>query len=256
MGHHFAAIPWRPPRSLAALKTALAGLPAGAKPIHHSDQGTQYCSHEYVNLVRKHGLSVSMTENRSLRGERAGGMRSTAFSRANMDWGFNLRPRRVRGGRWSRRCICTMRAGRIRQLGFRPRRSRSIMLGGLRESRGRRKGDRGKLENEPRAGAKVAAALDPSPAFPMPINTAAKGIRMAYKSSWRVCFSRSWENRWLARPGRAKGSGGPAGRAAGGKTGMKKSRKKKWSKTSSGQRNRDRKGARRAKAQEPAPLLV
>ncbi len=47
---------------LAALKTALAGLPAGAKPIHHSDQGTQYCSHEYVNLVRKHGLSVSMTE--------------------------------------------------------------------------------------------------------------------------------------------------------------------------------------------------
>ena len=47
---------------LAALKRALAELPAGATPIHHSDQGTQYCSHEYVNLVRKHGLSVSMTE--------------------------------------------------------------------------------------------------------------------------------------------------------------------------------------------------
>jgi putative transposase len=47
---------------LAALKQALADLPAGAKPIHHSDQGTQYCSHEYVNWVVAHGLSVSMTE--------------------------------------------------------------------------------------------------------------------------------------------------------------------------------------------------
>ncbi len=47
---------------LAALKNALEGLPAGAKPIHHSDQGTQYCSHEYVNWVVDHGLSVSMTE--------------------------------------------------------------------------------------------------------------------------------------------------------------------------------------------------
>lgn len=47
---------------LAALKQALADLPAGAKPIHHSDQGTQYCSHEYVNWVKDHGLSLSMTE--------------------------------------------------------------------------------------------------------------------------------------------------------------------------------------------------
>jgi transposase InsO family protein len=47
---------------LMALKQALAQLPAGATPIHHSDQGTQYCSHEYVNWVEAHGLSVSMTE--------------------------------------------------------------------------------------------------------------------------------------------------------------------------------------------------
>ena len=47
---------------LAALKNALADLPAGAHPIHHSDQGTQYCCHEYVNWVTAHGLSVSMTE--------------------------------------------------------------------------------------------------------------------------------------------------------------------------------------------------
>jgi transposase InsO family protein len=47
---------------LAALKQAVAQLPAGAAPIHHSDQGTQYCSHEYVNWVEAHGLTVSMTE--------------------------------------------------------------------------------------------------------------------------------------------------------------------------------------------------
>lgn len=47
---------------LAALKQALADLPTGATPIHHTDQGTQYCCHEYVNCVQAAGLSVSMTE--------------------------------------------------------------------------------------------------------------------------------------------------------------------------------------------------
>jgi transposase InsO family protein len=47
---------------LEALKQALADLPAGARPIHHSDQGTQYCCHEYVNCVQAAGLSMSMTE--------------------------------------------------------------------------------------------------------------------------------------------------------------------------------------------------
>jgi transposase InsO family protein len=47
---------------LEALRQALAGMPAGATPIHHSDQGTQYCCHEYVNCVKAAGLSVSMTE--------------------------------------------------------------------------------------------------------------------------------------------------------------------------------------------------
>ena len=47
---------------LVALKQALADLPTGARPIHHSDRGIQYCCHEYVNCVVDHGLSVSMTE--------------------------------------------------------------------------------------------------------------------------------------------------------------------------------------------------
>jgi len=47
---------------LLALQQAVAQMPAGAKPIHHSDQGTQYCCHEYVDWAVAHGLSVSMTE--------------------------------------------------------------------------------------------------------------------------------------------------------------------------------------------------
>ena len=45
-----------------ALEMALESLPAGAKPIHHSDQGTQYCCHEYVNRLTARKLEVSMTE--------------------------------------------------------------------------------------------------------------------------------------------------------------------------------------------------
>jgi transposase InsO family protein len=45
-----------------ALEEALKQLPVTAKPIHHSDQGTQYCCHEYVNRLQAKGLGISMTE--------------------------------------------------------------------------------------------------------------------------------------------------------------------------------------------------
>lgn len=45
-----------------ALEAALVQLPAGARPIHHSDQGSQYCSHEYIRRLEAHGLGISMTE--------------------------------------------------------------------------------------------------------------------------------------------------------------------------------------------------
>jgi putative transposase len=48
--------------SLKALAMALAGLPSPAKPIHHSDRGSQYCCHDYVNRLRAHNLGISMTE--------------------------------------------------------------------------------------------------------------------------------------------------------------------------------------------------
>ena len=45
-----------------ALQMALANLPEGARPIHHSDRGTQYCSREYVGVLQERGLPISMTE--------------------------------------------------------------------------------------------------------------------------------------------------------------------------------------------------
>ena len=48
--------------SIKALQIAIAQLPAGRWPIHHSDRGSQYCCHEYVAILRARGLSISMTE--------------------------------------------------------------------------------------------------------------------------------------------------------------------------------------------------
>jgi transposase InsO family protein len=45
-----------------ALEMALEQLPPGQRPIHHSDRGSQYCCHEYVQLAWARGLAMSMTE--------------------------------------------------------------------------------------------------------------------------------------------------------------------------------------------------
>ncbi len=47
---------------LQALNVALAALPAGARPVHHSDRGCQYCCHLYVERLQGAGLGISMTE--------------------------------------------------------------------------------------------------------------------------------------------------------------------------------------------------
>lgn len=43
-----------------ALKMALKN---GKPEIHHSDRGSQYCSHEYTGILKKHDVKISMTEN-------------------------------------------------------------------------------------------------------------------------------------------------------------------------------------------------
>lgn len=50
--------------SVAALKMAIKTLkPSAEGLIHHSDRGSQYCSSAYVNILKKNGIKISMTEN-------------------------------------------------------------------------------------------------------------------------------------------------------------------------------------------------
>jgi len=47
---------------LTALNKALADLPPGMHPIHHSDRGCQYCCHAYVERLQDRGMPISMTQ--------------------------------------------------------------------------------------------------------------------------------------------------------------------------------------------------
>jgi putative transposase len=48
--------------TVKALEMALQNHPNLEDLIHHSDRGIQYCSQEYVNLLKKHNIKISMTE--------------------------------------------------------------------------------------------------------------------------------------------------------------------------------------------------
>jgi transposase InsO family protein len=61
VGYHLAAT-LEARDTLKALEKALLELPDRVHPIHHSDRGSQYCSHEYVNRLESQGFSISMTE--------------------------------------------------------------------------------------------------------------------------------------------------------------------------------------------------
>ncbi|MEL7005150.1 MAG: integrase core domain-containing protein, partial [Bacteroidota bacterium] len=50
---------------LHALKLALVKLGSGHSLIHHSDRGMQYCSGEYIGLLKSRKIAISMTEKRS-----------------------------------------------------------------------------------------------------------------------------------------------------------------------------------------------
>lgn len=49
--------------ALRALRQALKSRNKALKTVHHSDRGYQYCSKEYVGLLREAGIDISMTEN-------------------------------------------------------------------------------------------------------------------------------------------------------------------------------------------------
>jgi putative transposase len=48
--------------ALESLRMALRQLPKGCQVIHHSDRGIQYCCDAYINVLKKHGALISMTE--------------------------------------------------------------------------------------------------------------------------------------------------------------------------------------------------
>src|SRR4051812_15306703 len=48
--------------TIKALKMALSNRNTGSYLIHHSDRGVQYCRYDYVDILRKEGIEISMTE--------------------------------------------------------------------------------------------------------------------------------------------------------------------------------------------------
>ena len=49
--------------AVVALQKAIDQKPTDAIVIHHSDRGLQYCSNEYVALLKQHHVRISMTRN-------------------------------------------------------------------------------------------------------------------------------------------------------------------------------------------------
>ncbi len=49
--------------SIKALQMAIKSCGDVTKLIHHSDRGVQYCSNDYVKILQKNKINISMTEN-------------------------------------------------------------------------------------------------------------------------------------------------------------------------------------------------
>ena len=47
--------------AIRALKMAIAFRAPPKDCIHHTDRGSQYCSHDYQKILRQHGFKVSMS---------------------------------------------------------------------------------------------------------------------------------------------------------------------------------------------------
>jgi putative transposase len=66
-----------------AARMALGGIKNSADLIHHSDRGLQFCSYGYVDILEKHGVKISMTEENHVYenavAERVNGILKTEF---------------------------------------------------------------------------------------------------------------------------------------------------------------------------------
>lgn len=77
---------------IEALKMALNNRIYNQSIIHHSDRGSQYCSHNYVDLLLKNNIAISMTENgdpyENALAERMNGIIKTEFNLYSSLLGF------------------------------------------------------------------------------------------------------------------------------------------------------------------------
>lgn len=60
---HYVSDDMKVSSAVVALKKALAQKPPETIVIHHSDRGIQYCSNEYVQLLKQNHAHISMTNN-------------------------------------------------------------------------------------------------------------------------------------------------------------------------------------------------
>ena len=78
---------------ISALKMALNNRLYNESIIHHSDRGSQYCSHNYVDLLLKNNIGISMTENgdpyENALAERVNGIIKTEFNLYSSSLGFD-----------------------------------------------------------------------------------------------------------------------------------------------------------------------
>lgn len=76
-----------------ALKMALNTRLYNESIIHHSDRGSQYCSHNYIDLLLKNNIAISMTENgdpyENALAERVNGIIKTEFNLYSSSLGFD-----------------------------------------------------------------------------------------------------------------------------------------------------------------------
>ncbi len=47
--------------SIQALNMAITSRQPGAGLIHHSDRGSQYCSHDYIDILKEKEMEISMS---------------------------------------------------------------------------------------------------------------------------------------------------------------------------------------------------
>ena len=85
---------------IEALQMALKSRMYHEHLIHHSDRGSQYCSHQYVEMLQKNKVSISMTENgdpyENALAERVNGIIKTEFNLHSSQHGFEQTYNQIR----------------------------------------------------------------------------------------------------------------------------------------------------------------